>query len=68
MFFYEYELVKYSYYFLLGHSDLVQLFLYSGFNPEQKDKTGQVKKKFHSFKNITDGYSSMNIMRKSANV
>ena len=27
----------------LGHSDLVQLFLYSGFNPEQKDKMGQVR-------------------------
>ena len=33
--------------FLLGHSDLVQLFLYSGFNPELKDKVGQVKNKFY---------------------
>jgi hypothetical protein len=31
---------------LLGHSDLVQLFLYSGFSPEQKDKMGQVKIEF----------------------
>ena len=30
-------------FFFTGHSEVVQLLLYSGFDPKQKDRFGQVK-------------------------
>ena len=30
---------------MIGHSELVQLLLYCGFDPKQKDRFGQVKER-----------------------